>query len=70
MKSIGHPLVGDTLYASTKHRTPSLAGTRLFLHAATLGFKDLLGEWHEYHSELPPDLQHVLEKLRTKHAKG
>ena len=70
MKSIGHPLVGDDLYAGTKHETPSLRNTRLFLHAATLGFKDLSGEWHEYHSSLPPELETVVDKLRKKHAKA
>ncbi len=70
MKSIGHPLVGDALYAGRKHETPSLRGTRLFLHAALLGFKDLSGAWHEYRSELPPDLASVLKTLRMKHAKA
>jgi 23S rRNA pseudouridine1911/1915/1917 synthase len=69
MKSIGHPLVGDTLYATTKHQTSSLRGLRLFLHAATLGFKDRSGAWHEYHSELPPELAKVIETLKAKHAK-
>lgn len=70
MKSIGHPLVGDDLYAGTKHETPSLRNTRLFLHAATLGFTDLSGAWREYHSELPPELESVVETLRKKHAKA
>lgn len=70
MKSIGHPLVGDDLYAGTKHETPSLRNTRLFLHAATLGFKDLSGSWHEYHSALPPELETIVDTLRKKHAKA
>jgi len=69
MKSIGHPLVGDDLYATTKHETTSLRGTRLFLHAALLGFKDLDGNWREYRSELPPELAKVIETLKAKHAK-
>jgi len=69
LKSIGHPLVGDDLYAGTKHHTPSLAKTRLFLHAATLGFTDLAGVRREYHSELPSDLADVLSKLNARHAK-
>lgn len=69
MKSIGHPLVGDNLYATSKHETSSLRGTRLFLHAALLGFKDLEGRWHEYRSGLPPELAKVLETLKSKHAK-
>ncbi len=69
MKSIGHPLVGDDLYAGSKHETPSLRGMRLFLHAATLGFKDPSGEWREYRSELPPELAKLVETLKSKHAK-
>ncbi len=70
MKSIGHPLVGDDLYTQSKHETTSLRNLRLFLHAATLGFKDLSGEWREYHSELPPELDAILETLRKKHGKA
>jgi 23S rRNA pseudouridine1911/1915/1917 synthase len=69
MKSIGHPLVGDTLYATTKHQTSSLRDTRLFLHASMLGFKDLQGAWHEYRSGLPPELAVLIETLKAKHAK-
>lgn len=69
MKSIGHPLVGDSLYASTKHQTTSLRGTRLFLHAAMLGFKDLEGKEHVYRSELPPELAIIIKDLKAKHAK-
>ncbi len=70
MKSIGHPLVGDDLYSQSKHETTSLRNLRLFLHAATLGFTDLKGEWREYHSELPPELDSVLKTLRKKHGKA
>ncbi len=70
MKSIGHPLVGDDLYAQTKHETTSLRNLRLFLHAAMLGFTDLSGERREYHSELPPELNAILETLRKKHGKA
>lgn len=69
MKSIGHPLVGDELYGSSKFRAPSLQKVRLFLHAAMLGFKDAAGEWHEYRAELPPDLDTLLASLRKTHAK-
>jgi len=70
MKSIGHSLVGDSLYGTPKQETTSLRNVRLFLHAATLGFTDLDGRRHEYRSELPADLHGVLEKLRSRqHAK-
>jgi len=69
MKSIGHPLAGDTLYAAAKLRHGSLRPGRMFLHAATLGFTDLAGEWKEFHSELPKDLHDFLEELKKKHQK-
>lgn len=69
MKSIGHPLVGDELYATAKHETTSLRGTRLFLHAAALGFRDMEGVWREYRSELPPELASIIQTLKDRHAK-
>jgi 23S rRNA pseudouridine1911/1915/1917 synthase len=69
MKSIGHSLVGDTLYGTPKQETTSLRHVRLFLHAAALGFTDLDGKRREYRSDLPPDLHAVIETLRTRHAK-
>lgn len=69
MKSIGHPLVGDALYGTPRQETTSLRHVRLFLHAAALGFKGLDGEWRDYRSELPKELQSVLETLRHRHAK-
>jgi 23S rRNA pseudouridine1911/1915/1917 synthase len=69
MKSVGHPLVGDSLYAAGK-KSPSLDKCpRLFLHAALLGFKDLSGQWREYRSEPPEDLKTFLETLERKHEK-
>ena len=72
MKSIGHSLVGDALYASPKLRSsPSLRKCpRLFLHAAALGFTGPDGQRHEYHSKLPDDLHDFLEALKAKHQKG
>lgn len=69
MKSIGHSLVGDTLYGTPKQETTSLRKVRLFLHAAALGFTDLEGKRREYRSELPPDLAKVIEDLKSRHAK-
>lgn len=69
MKSIGHSIVGDSLYGTPKQETTSLRNVRLFLHAAALGFTDLDGQLHEYRSELPPDLHKVIEALRNRHAK-
>ncbi len=45
--SIGHPIVGDTLYGKRK-QTDSLQ-----LHAKSLRFRDSQGVWHEYEAPEP-----------------
>lgn len=63
----GHPIAGDEKYGerSFNREMAALGLKRLFLHAATLRFPhpghnaDL-----EVESPLPPDLHHVLERLR------
>ncbi len=59
---IGCPIVGDVLYG---HKHPSLPIHRQFLHAARLTIT-LPGESspRTFTSELPPDLQDVLDQLR------
>ena len=58
--SIGHPLVGDSTYG-TRH--PGLE--RHFLHAHLLGFLlPSTGEYAEFTSPLPVELQEFLESLR------
>lgn len=69
LKSIGHPLAGDTLYVPGKLRTGSLRPPRMFLHAAGLAFEDLEGARREYESELPEDLKTFLDALKAKHKK-
>ena len=60
--SIGHPLVGDPVYGYRRQRLPL---KRQFLHAARLGFAlPTTGERAEFHSDLPEDLEAVLESLR------
>lgn len=61
---IGHPLVGDTVYGRRKQRLkPWLK--RQFLHAHRLRFRlPRTGEWVEFTSPLPEDLQAVLDKLQ------
>jgi len=59
LASLRHPLVGDSTYGK---RMPGL--DRHFLHASTLGFKlPSTQVYKEYTSELPPDLQAILEKI-------
>ena len=66
MSYIKHPLVGDELYGPKK-QPAKLMGVELngqFLHAGTLGFEHpRTGEYMEFHSELPAELQEILDKL-------
>jgi 23S rRNA pseudouridine1911/1915/1917 synthase len=57
--SIGYPIFGDHVYGK---RSPLLG--RQFLHAHKLGFKlPSSGEFAEFRSELPPELEAVLKQL-------
>lgn len=60
--AIDHPLVGDTLYTK-KHmkHVRRLEMDRIFLHAHELTFSDLLGERCTFRSNLPDDLQTILD---------
>ena len=72
LSSIGHPIVGDTLYGGLRRRLPFdiravLRLDRPFLHAAKLAFKHPRdGRRMEFESELPPDLKSVLDDLIEK----
>lgn len=62
MQYIGHPLVGDPLYGLKK--TLKIDGQAL--HAKTLGFKHpRTNEYMEFDSELPEDMQGLIEELRA-----
>ncbi len=57
--SIGFPVVGDEVYGK---RPPIL--NRQFVHACCLGFKlPSSGEWVEFSSKLPADLEEALERI-------
>jgi 23S rRNA pseudouridine1911/1915/1917 synthase len=59
LSAIGYPVVGDRVYGS---RVDKLS--RLFLHACRLGFKlPSSGEYREFTSSLPPDLERVLTEI-------
>jgi 23S rRNA pseudouridine1911/1915/1917 synthase len=59
------PVLGDPLYGPRKPRA-TFGLTRQFLHAHRLGFVlPATGTWVEFESPLPPDLQAMLEKLRS-----
>lgn len=56
LKSIGHPVVGDTLYGGEK-------SDRLFLHASKLSFR-LNGRDYNFECPLPEELQKVMQRFR------
>ena len=63
-KHIGHPIVGDEFYAGRKtSRRDRVWCPRLFLHAKCISFKKLNGYTVEYTSQLPGELQDVLDVL-------
>jgi 23S rRNA pseudouridine1911/1915/1917 synthase len=72
LSAIGHPVVGDSLYGGVRRRVPGdlRAVTHLerpFLHASRLVFKHPRdGRRMEFTSDLPSDLQRVLEELRVR----
>jgi len=73
LSSMGHPLLGDTLYGSFRQfagKFPEELRTQLrktegqALHAGSLGFvHPKTGEWLEYHSDLPEDMKNLLATL-------
>ena len=70
LSAIGHPVVGDPLYGGVHRRVAGdvravMRLERPFLHAARLGFTHPSdGRRMEFESELPLDLQRVLDELR------
>ncbi|MFH0873859.1 MAG: RluA family pseudouridine synthase [Candidatus Komeilibacteria bacterium] len=65
LHSIGHSLVGDSLYGTRdlkNKKLPSLP--RPFLHASSLSFQSITGEMIDCHSELPSELNNLLATLK------
>ncbi len=62
---IGHPVLGDLLYASPRSRQVAsrLDLHRQFLHAFRLTVDLIDGERRTFESPLPPDLEAVLQRL-------
>ena len=59
LSAIGYPVLGDGVYGTKSDTLP-----RLFLHACRLGFKlPSTGKYAEFTSNLPPDLERVLEDI-------
>ena len=64
MSSIGHPLVGDSVYGPAKCPFPHLQGQTL--HAKTLGFiHPSTNEYLEVNAPLPEYFEGLINKLRT-----
>lgn len=62
MASVGHPLLGDSVYGPKKCPFPSLQGQTL--HAMVLGFTHpVTGEYVETCAPLPPYFEHLLHIL-------
>jgi len=55
-KHIGHPIVGDSLYAPKDARVKA---KRLLLHASKIGFTDMAGNEVAYESPLPPEFKNI-----------
>lgn len=63
--ALRHPCVGDQTYGADPKLAASLGLTRQWLHAQTLGFfHPVNGEWVEYTSQYPVDLENAIEMLR------
>ncbi len=61
--SIGHPVVGDKIYGSSKIKSKL---KRQFLHASFLKFKlPKINKTIEFQSELPRDLQQFLDTIKV-----
>lgn len=69
LKYIGHPIVSDEKYAGRKiFRLDKRWCSRIFLHAAKLAFTHpVSGEWVEFGSELPEDLEKALRVFEGGH---
>ena len=63
MASIGHPLVGDTVYGFKKQKY-KVQGQ--MLHARTLGFiHPRTKKYMEFSKELPEEFKNLLNKIRS-----
>ncbi|TQS41687.1 RluA family pseudouridine synthase [Cryptosporangium phraense] len=64
--ALRHPCVGDLTYGADPTLAARLGLTRQWLHAMRLGFEHpATGEWVEFTSEYPADLQTALDRVRA-----
>lgn len=68
MAHIGHPLAGDRVYGGTSvMKVHGMKAGRQMLHARLLGFNHpITGEYMEFTTEPPEDMQRILRFLREK----
>ena len=62
LNAIGHPVVGDPIYKPKRLKLRKKLD-RIFLHSSLLGFYDLEGNYKEFKSNSPSDLQDYLKNL-------
>jgi 23S rRNA pseudouridine1911/1915/1917 synthase len=68
MAALRHPCVGDPLYGGDPVLAQRLGLERQWLHAVRLGFEHPdSGEYVEFESDYPADLQHALDLIRELH---
>ena len=63
LASIGHPIVGDSLYGGKKEKKSLFKVGRQFLHAAEIEFEAHPGELVSFSAPLPEDLTKALKSL-------
>jgi 23S rRNA pseudouridine1911/1915/1917 synthase len=65
MSALKHPCVGDLQYGADPTLAERLGLERQWLHAVHLGFEHpRTGDWVEFESPYPADLQHALDVVR------
>jgi 23S rRNA pseudouridine1911/1915/1917 synthase len=64
--SIGHSIVGDTLYRTKdlRKKKKTINDVRIFLHAYYLKFQDHENDWQEYTLPLPIILKNFLTTIK------
>ncbi len=68
MQALKHPCVGDLTYGADPVLARRIGLERQWLHAVRLGFEHPdSGEYVEYESAYPADLQHALDVIRDAH---
>jgi 23S rRNA pseudouridine1911/1915/1917 synthase len=66
MAALRHPCVGDLQYGADPKLGERLGLGRQWLHAVSLGFEHPgTGEWAQYESQYPDDLQHALDLIAS-----